>query len=35
MIQVIEGAIIIVAALVGMYIVCKCRDCLDKFNGDK
>ena len=34
MIQLIEGAIIILAALVGMYIVCKCRDCLDKCNGD-
>ena len=35
MIWLVEGTLIIIAALLGMLIVCKCKDCLDKFNGDE
>ena len=34
MIQIIEGVIIILAALLVVYIACKGKDCLDRFNGD-
>ena len=35
MLWLIEATLIIIAALLGMLFICKCKDCLDKFNGDE
>jgi hypothetical protein len=34
MMWLIEGTLVITAALLIALIVCKCKDCLDRFNGD-
>jgi hypothetical protein len=34
MMWLIEGTLVIIAALLIVLIVCKCKDCLDKCNGD-
>jgi hypothetical protein len=35
MMWLIEGTLIIIATLLVALIVCKCKDCADKLNGDK
>lgn len=34
MMWLIEGTLVIIAALLLVLIVCKCRDCLDKCDGN-
>ena len=34
MIWLVEGTLIIISALLVVLIVCKCKDCADRFNGD-
>ena len=34
MIQIVEGIIVILMAILLVYIVCKCKDCADKLNGN-
>ena len=34
MIWLVEGTLVIIAALLAVLVVCKCRDCLDKCNGE-
>jgi hypothetical protein len=33
MIWLIEGTLVIIAALLVVLIVCKCKDCMDKLDG--
>ena len=35
MIWLIESMLIIIAALLAVLVVCKCRDCLDKCSGNQ
>lgn len=34
MMWLIEATLIIIAALVAVLVVCKCRDCMDKLDGN-
>lgn len=34
MMWLVEGTLVIIAALVVVLIICKCRDCVEKFNGE-
>ena len=35
MMWLIEATLIIIAALLGVLVICKCKECLDKCNGDE
>jgi len=35
MMWLIEGTLVIIASLLVVLIVCKCKDCLDKCSGEK
>ena len=34
MMWLVEGTLVIIIALLIMLIVCKCKDCADKFKGE-
>jgi len=35
MMWLIEGTLIIIAALLAVLVLCKCKDCMDKLEGNE